>query len=208
MTTLDHSMFFQPATAPMQQPQQALTEDDTDTMSDILAGGVLPSIRITRMFDVRRVLNSETELRLSFDVPAHFQVDELQVTIERRDNNTKQPQPEDDFYTLRVAGTNCRSAKTFPWNAQSMDLQQMRAVLHVHPSSTTNELEVICPKTTTTTTDGDSLPPTNPLVAVLQALQALAISVSQSSLSSWNEDRVVRKIPIATATGSEDRPTR
>ena len=184
MATVNQPPVFQLTTAPMQQPQSSFADDIITNSDSDSEGCVLPerTIRITRMFDVRRVLNSETELRLSFDVPSTVSPRELQVSID--DQSQEQP----NCYVLRVSCANSPTAKTFPLNAESIELEQLHAVLRTD----TNELEIIAPKKMSTGTLEDPSP-LNPFMSAVGALQSMVLSVSSAA---WNTDMIVRKIPV------------
>jgi HSP20 family molecular chaperone IbpA len=162
MAAIDSSFLLQPTVSPHQNVEVNLFSSNS-----------FP-IRITRIFDIRQVHNSESEIHLSFDVPAGVDPSELRVCIE----HDKQEDP--NVYRLRVAGINSPTAKTFPLNAQSIDLHKVEAVLR------NDVLDVIAPKRRNST--GNAL-----LVMAVEALQSLALSVSNTS---WNNALVFREVPI------------
>lgn len=172
MFAVDNTFAMQPTVSPQQDAEMVLF--------DSRANETLP-IRITRIFDIRQVHNSETELRLSFDVPAGVSAQELQVYIE----HDKQEHP--DIYRLRVGGVHWPHAKTFPLNAESVDLHQVEAVLK------NDVLEVIAPKRRNSST--------NALFAMaVEALQSLALSVSNSS---WNTDLIFREVSVKDSSSMQ-----
>ena len=83
-----------------------------------------PAIRIRRAFDIRRVLNSETELRLSFDVPTGASAQHLKVQVQKE--------------TLSIHCGN--GIITLPF--RGVDVCNVQASL----SSSNHILEIIAPK--------------------------------------------------------------
>jgi len=219
MAALDHSIPLQPSTDPFQTADSTTDImsilNNTSTANNPLAGIFdapttsstrPPIIRISRgMFDIRRVLNSQDELKLFFDIPPAMAGDasmkELQVHIE----HDKQAAP--NVYTLRVSGTSTPTAKTFPLNAEKVDISEVKAVLHLD----TSELEVIAPKNATQKQrEAEAVAQkkkghhrrqssNNPFVMAVEAIQNLAMTVTNAS---WNSDFVVRKVPITKLSSS------
>ena len=168
MFAVDNTLTMQPTVAPQQAAPVALFDTNPSEM--------LP-IRITRIFDIRQVHNSDTELRLSFDVPAGVNAEELQVFI----THDKQEHP--DEYRLRVGGIHWPHAKTFPLNAETVDLHQVEAILK------NDVLEVVAPKRQNSS---------NALFAMaVEALQSLALSVSNAS---WNTDLLYRQVNVKASS--------
>ncbi|CAB9498220.1 expressed unknown protein [Seminavis robusta] len=200
MASLDSNVMIQPTMSPHQH-----VADDNKSMQDIFdfssSSSMMPGnvnlqqspIRITRMFDIRRVLNSEEELRLSFDVPAGISASDLKVQIQ----HDKELHPE--IYTLRVMGNNTNAhttnnhSKTFPLNAKSVNLFKVKAVL----DSRNNVLRVIAPKKQQEPQEFANSS-SNTLVAMaVEALQAISLSVSNyASWSSNDPDQILREVPI------------
>lgn len=168
MAAIDSNFLIQPTVSPHQDAEVNLFENDSSSSQ--------PTIRITRIFDIRQVHNSESEIRLSFDVPAGVDPSDLRLCIE----HDKQEDP--DVYRLRVGGVNSPTAKTFPLSAQSIDLHKVEAVLRK------DVLDVVAPKRRTSNT-GQAL-----LAMAAEALQSLALSVSNVS---WNNNVLVfREVPV------------
>ena len=138
------------------------------------------AIKISRPFDIRRVQNSETEVRLSMDVPLGN--GDLRVQME-------QDKEQEDVYLLRIVhfgdsdsdGDNqgqVSKCKCFPLTAESIDVNSMKAILK--PDAV---LEIIAYKTTTTSV--------NPFQMVADAFQTF-------TLNTWsnNPNKILRRIPV------------
>lgn len=93
---------------------------------------------IHRNLDVRRVHNSDREIRLSMDVPG-AERENLAVKLQRRESGGKKP----DASSVNVQGTmNGESfSKTVELPSTALDLAKVRAKL------TNGVLEIIAPKT-------------------------------------------------------------
>lgn len=175
-TILDHmSLLASPTKNADNTINEVLSSKTSDTLSSTM-------ITISRPFDIRRVQNSETEVRLSMDVPVGLTIKDLQVQME-------QDKEQEDIYLLRIGAES--GAKVFPLTAESIDVNSMRALL-----KSDNVLEVRAYKTTTTST--------NPFQMVAEAFQAFTLNTWSS-----NPNTILRKIPVEEkpASTGEDEST-
>jgi hypothetical protein len=126
-------------------------------------------IKINRPFDIRRVQNSETQVRLSMDVPPHVSSTDLEVQME-------EDKDQEDIYILRIAGP-C-TTKCFSLTAESIDLASIKVTLYDN-----HVLEIVAYKTSTTST--------NPFQMVADAFQSF-------TLNTWSShpNKILRRIPI------------
>ena len=177
-----------------------------DDLLSLPADLTISPIRIARMFDVRRVLNSDTELRLSFDVPASLKPEELQVLLEQ-DSTAKSKKGGIEVYNLQVSGGGTFS-KTIPLNPKSIDLKNIQAVVHVHEheNTVTNELEVIAPKKVLSEGERGDSKSAAWFSSVMDVLQAFVVrspdASSSSSCTACQADTTVHVVAVSITAAS------
>ena len=203
------------ATAPAPAPITELNQHDdlVSLPADFSSMANHIPIRIARMFDVRRVLNSDTELRLSFDVPASLKPEELQVLLEQDTTVTTKSKKGEvtaiQVYNLQVSGGGTFS-KAIPLNAKSIDVENIQAFVHVHTDAnaiTTNELEVVAPKKVLSEGDRNDSKSAAWFSSVMDALQAFVVaspdaSSSSSSCTACHADTVVHDVAVSIQAAS------